>query len=538
MAEPPSLEEVMAAIKQLNNTASGNCQVTAPMLKFGGTAVAMELHQIITAAWREGKCPRSWKEAILTYLWKGKGCKLLTDNYRGISLLSVVGKVYTNIIIARLKPILEPTLHEAQSGFRPTRGCPDQLFTIRRLNELSKAGRVPLFAAFVDYKKAFDSVNRAAMWTLLRSRGVDPHLVDIIEDLYDGCSGEVMVQGYKSKKFAMKTGVRQGCALSPLLFNLFIDHIARNSFTNELEDLGFPVATEINGLLNTPGNPRSHPLAEHMRITFLLYADDLVIVSHSKDGLTKLLKSLQQTSADWGMTINYKKTQAMLFHPLSASSELPSPIKLNGGPEAVTAFVSTFPYLGNTLTPDNSLDNEIHRRIGMTKKACSDLSKLWKNHSISRPIKNLVFKAIIPATLLYGCETWALTPQQTQSLDVALHDCLRMSLNISRADRIRNEEIRRRCQHPDILTITRSQRLRFLGHIARRGDERYIKQMLFASHTPLTKGNPKHGRTIIECFKEDLEAVNIGADWFNQCQHRGAWRATIHDLLEDSSLPN
>lgn len=532
---PPTLIEVMAAIQHLKNTAAGNCTVTASMLKFGGNALAEELLHIISAAWKESKCPKSWKEAILTYIHKGKGSKLQPDNYRGISLLSVCGKVYTNIIIARLKPVLEPSLHEAQCGFRPSRGCADQLFSIRRLNELSAAGRAPLFAAFVDYRKAFDSVHRTAMWTLLRNRGVDPHLVDIIEDLYDGCSGEVLVQGHTSRKFAMKTGVRQGCALSPMLFNLFIDHIARCSFPAELEEMGFPIAYLPNGLLNTPGNPRAHPFAIHSRLSFLLYADDLVLVSYSKEGLSMLLKSLQTTSTAWGMTINYKKTQAMLFNPLSPSTELPSPISLNGGPEAQIVFVNTFTYLGNSLTPDNNLDAEIQRRIAMTRRACSDMSKLWKNHHIIRPIKNLLFKAIIPATLLYGCETWALSTQQTHTLDVALHDCLRMSLNITREDRVRNETIRERCQHPDITTITRSQRLRFLGHIARRDNDRFIKRMLFASHTPLARGNPKATRTLIHCFKEDLEVVNRGADWYVECQNRGEWRAMIQELIKDTN---
>eukprot|EP00798_Chlamydomonas_sp_ICE-L_P006783 gene6783-biopygen2694 len=149
---------------------------------------------------------------------QGEEDKLLPDNYRGISLLSVCSKVYTNVLIDRLKPTIEPTLHEAQCGFRASRGCADQLFTMRRICELSKARRAPLFAAFVDYRKAFDSVNREAMWTLMAARGVDPHLVSLVKEMYNGYSGEVLIQGYRSRKFEMKTGVRQGCALSPLLY--------------------------------------------------------------------------------------------------------------------------------------------------------------------------------------------------------------------------------------------------------------------------------------------------------------------------------
>eukprot|EP00798_Chlamydomonas_sp_ICE-L_P000111 gene111-biopygen3417 len=193
---------------------------------------------------------------------------------------------------------------------------------MRRICGQSKAGRALLFVAFVDCCKAFDSVNREAMWTLMAARGVDPDLVSIVKDMYNGCSGEVLVQGYRSRKFEMKTGVRQGCALSPLLFNLFMDHLVRSSFSLEDVQLGFPIASGMNGLPNTPANPRSHPQATTHCITFLMYPDDLVLLSYSKDGLTK---SLETTTGTWGMSINYKKTKAMHFHPLSSSPSHPTP---------------------------------------------------------------------------------------------------------------------------------------------------------------------------------------------------------------------
>eukprot|EP00798_Chlamydomonas_sp_ICE-L_P023886 gene23886-biopygen18395 len=157
-ASTPTIEQVMKAIQKLKNTAPGNCAVTAQMLKLGGHAVASRLHKVISVTWASGRCPQSWKEATLTYIYKGKEDKLLPDNYRGISLLSVCSKVYTNVLIDRLKPTIEPTLHEAQ-------------------------WRAPLFAAFVDYRKAFDSVNREAMWTLMAARGVDPHLVSLVKEI-------------------------------------------------------------------------------------------------------------------------------------------------------------------------------------------------------------------------------------------------------------------------------------------------------------------------------------------------------------------
>eukprot|EP00798_Chlamydomonas_sp_ICE-L_P007094 gene7094-biopygen16916 len=147
----PTIQQVMKAIQKLKNTAPGNCAVTVQMLKLGGNAVASRLRKVISVTWESGRCPQSWKEATLAFIYKGKEDKLQQDNYRGISLLSVCSKVYTNVLIDRLKPTIEPTLHEARCGFRASWGCADQLFIMRRICELSKAGWAPLFAAFVDY---------------------------------------------------------------------------------------------------------------------------------------------------------------------------------------------------------------------------------------------------------------------------------------------------------------------------------------------------------------------------------------------------
>jgi len=144
-----------------------------------------------------------------------------------------------------------------------------------------------------------------------------------------------------------------------------------------------------------------------------------------------------------------------------------------------------------------------------------------------------VFKAIIPSTLLYGSETWALSEPLIQRLDVALHECLRMSLNISRADRVRNEDIRQRCNHRDIPSIIRENRLRFLGHIARRPDSRILKQMLFATHTPLAEGKPRQGgQTIIHTLRDDLQDTNMSPNWYLLAQDRTSWRADIRDALD------
>jgi hypothetical protein len=317
-----------------------------------------------------------------------------------------------------------------------------------------------------------------------------------------------------------------------MLFNVYIDHIARTAFTSaDMDAHGYPFASDINGHLSPPSAAQAFPRATPHRLPFLLYADDLVLLSSTKAGLKALLRRLEAVSTDWAMTINYAKTKCMHFHPLPSTSpllppSLPSPITLAHG---TTRFVETFPYLGTTLTPDGTLTAELSRRIGLTRAAFSQLSKLWAMHDVGIAVKMLVFKAIIPPTLLYGCEAWPLTTGEAHQLDVVLHDCLRSLLGIKRADCISNATIRKRCRdQPDATTMACKQRLRFLGHIARRLDHRFPKLLLFATHLPTVTAPPRSGgQTITSTLHKDLTTIRAQHNWYLNAQDKDAWLSML-----------
>ena len=146
----------------------------------------------------------------------------------------------------------------------------------------------------------------------------------------------------------------------------------------------------------------------------------------------------------------------------------------------------------------------------------------------------LVFKAVIPPTLLYGCETWALSADQTHKLDVVLHDCLRVVLGVRRGvDLISNAELRQRCCYQrDVATLTRKYRLRFLGHIARQQNTRFPKLLLFATHIPSVTARPRWGGEFLTgIYHDDLRAIGCYQNWFERAQARVLWRAMLEDKL-------
>ena len=142
-----------------------------------------------------------------------------------------MGKVYTAIIHDRIKALYERNCRENQAGFRVGRGCAEQIFVARQVVERRFAYNRHTVLVFVDFKAAFDSVHRMSLWKVLQSNGIPPKLINLVKSLYDEGLCAVRLPGPvgTSRQFKVKTGVRQGCILSPLLFNLAIDWVMRQT---------------------------------------------------------------------------------------------------------------------------------------------------------------------------------------------------------------------------------------------------------------------------------------------------------------------
>ena len=120
------------------------------------------------------------KEGYLTKLPK-KGDLISCFNYRGITLLSIPGKVFNRVLLNRMKDAIDPQLHEQQAGFRKNRSCTDQIATLHIILEQSLEWNSPLYIKFVDYEKAFDSVDRQTLWKLLRHYRIPEKITYIIQ---------------------------------------------------------------------------------------------------------------------------------------------------------------------------------------------------------------------------------------------------------------------------------------------------------------------------------------------------------------------
>ena len=246
------------------------------------------LTKICNKIWVTREWPTEWTQSLVITLPK-KGNLQKCQNYRTISLISHPSKVMLKILLNRLKPQAENIIAEEQAGFRSGRSTTEQIFNLRVLCERYLQHQQDLYHVFIDFKKAFDRVWHAALWDTMRKYNISSNLIRVIEHLYNRDTSAVLSNGIVGDWFRTTVGVRQGCLLSPTLFNIFLERI----MTDALDD--------HEGSVSICGRP----------ITNLRFADDIDGLAGEEEELINLVECLDRTSQAYGMEISAEKTKIM-----------------------------------------------------------------------------------------------------------------------------------------------------------------------------------------------------------------------------------
>jgi len=167
--------------------------------------------------------PEEWKRSIIMPIHK-KQDKLDWSNYTGISLLCHTGKIFSSVVLQRIRQRTEEVLSEAQAVFRLGRSTVNQIFTLRQLDEKYNQFSKQLFVCYIDFRKVSDSVWRKGLWTVMRHYGYTEKIVKILKNAYKDTFSTVRVGGSLTEWFKTVVGILQGDVLSPLLFAIFLDH--------------------------------------------------------------------------------------------------------------------------------------------------------------------------------------------------------------------------------------------------------------------------------------------------------------------------
>ncbi|KAI8506599.1 hypothetical protein Bbelb_160260 [Branchiostoma belcheri] len=521
---PPTIEELQKALKSLKSgKAPGVDGIPAEVLKHSGEVLHNELLWLYQRCWEDGAVPQDFKDAMIVTIYKRKGDRRDCGNSRGISLLSIAGKLLAKVALSRLQVISEEILPESQCGFRPDRGTTDMIFALRQLQEKAMEQRMGLYIVFIDFTKAFDSVGRDALWRILEKFGCPPRLLGVIKAFHTDMRATVTVDCEVSDFFQVLHGVKQGCILAPTLFALFLAAVIEEMSDDDLE--GIYIRTRSDGGLFNLARLKSqrHVLVKCIRE--LLYADDSALVAHTLDSIQRLLEKFAEAARAYGMTINIKKTE-VLYQPAPGKPHIPPQVLLDGTP---LAEAETFTYLGSTVSNDNSMDSEIDARRRAASAAFGRLKeRLWNVKSIQLNTKLNVYRAVVLSALLYGLEVSTLYARHVRQLSVLVQRHLRGLMGITWQDRISNVEVLRRAGMPAMeAMITRSQ-LRWTGHVIRMPEERLPRDLLYSE---LREGSRPRGRPRLR-YKDTLKR-RLGLAGISHQQletlaiDRAGWRAVV-----------
>ena len=374
-------EEISKAIFKLKcNKSPGLDNVSNNMLKSGHNMLLPSLHKLFNTCLSTGNYPKSWAEGFITPIHKAND---ITDpnNYRGISVTSAIGKLFNSILNNRLDSFLEKynIIDKCQVGFTKKARTTDHLFILKCILDeycSSKDGRV--YACFVDFQKAFDTVIHTGIKIKLLKTGVGTLFYNIIKRMYEISQSRVKVNNRVTDFFPIQLGVKQGDNLSPNLFKIFI---------NDLPSL----------LENTP----DPVILNDKPVNCLMYADDIILLSTTAEGLQAKLNILGMYCDDWCLTVNPQKTKVLIFNKAGRHIK-----KKFGYKEYTLECVQHYKYLGVYFSASGTFSfaqNELYKK-GL--KAFFKLQKDFLSMNPSLKTSIHVFDHTIKPILLYGCEIW------------------------------------------------------------------------------------------------------------------------------------
>ena len=329
-----------------------------------------------------GYFPEKWSEGYIVPIFK-KGDVNEVSNYRGITLLSTLGKLFTRILNNRLNNWAEEygIYIEAQAGFRKHMSTIDNVFVLNSLITHCINNKEHLYCCFVDFTKAFDYVERDILWYKLIKIGVRGQMLDIIKSMYNAIKSKVKSNNNVSEAFSCKIGVRQGECLSPFLFAMYV-----NDLGQELENNG------VNGID-----------IGMVKFLLLLYADDIVLFGKTPEELQKSLNILEEYCDKWKLTVNTMKTKIVVFRK---GGRLPANLHFVYKGKNID-IVSKFCYLGIVFTSGGSSFDTQKTLSGQALKAIFTLRKYLNSFTVVSPGHILdLFDKLITPILNYGSEVW------------------------------------------------------------------------------------------------------------------------------------
>ena len=516
----PTLREVKDAIKKLkNNKSAGKDGIGAELIKMGPGRLADCLHRVIVKIWDTEQLPEEWKEGVICPIYK-KGDKLECENYRAITILNAAYKVLSQIIFCRLSERAKDFVGTYQAGFVEGRSTTDQIFLLRLILQKFREYRIPTHHLFIDFKAAYDSIDREELWKIMHENGFPGKLIRMLKATMDGARCSVKISGAMSDPIESRKGLRQGDGISGLCFNIALEGVMRRAGLNDMR------GTIIN-----------------KSSQFICYADDMDIVGRTLEEVTKQYTALKREAEKVGLKVNVAKTKYLLAGGTETlRGSIGQSVTMDGD---VFEVVDEFIYLGSLVTSDNDCSREIRRRIIAGSRAYYGLHKTLRSGHLSRRTKCTMYETLIRPVVLYGHETWTMLEEDLQALEVFERRVLRTIFGGVRENgvwrRRMNHELMQLYGKPSIRKVAKAGRARWAGHVARMPDKPDVRQpnrkinpvklVLNSNPSGLRRPGRQPARWL-EQVEQDLESVGVSdRTWRQAAQDRVQWQRIWKQLM-------
>lgn len=410
----PEAEEVKKVIKRMKNgKCKGSDNIYAEQIKSNTSATLISLIiMLLTLVWNVLTTPKSWLHSILTCLYKNKGNKMDPSNYRGLSITATLSKVFTAVIIERLKPVYEAILMPNQFCFRSNKSTTDAIYVLRNIIDNSSD---ELYCCFLDLKAAYDWINRDILFKVLEYRTGLPTLVKLLKCIYVGTTAAIR---YSDRAFATISGCRQGGLESPCLFNIFLDFVMRwalHKIKEAITDAGVEIQYAIPSQCSTRSQRMEFPLRGDTRITHLSYADDIVFFCKTQEELQRMLTILDEEFNRFGLMISPSKTKTMSFN---TPTDVSIPESLVTIRDIAIENVTSFCYLGHVISSEEQDHSAlVIQRIASAHSKFNDLKQVLTDRRIWLKTRVKFLTACVRSRLTFSVQACLLKAAELNKLE-------------------------------------------------------------------------------------------------------------------------
>ena len=382
-------KSLKAAIKKLkNNKSTGTDNIPGEFIKYGGCRVFKALLELLSMIKLTESMPNDWYEGIVKPIYKAGNHEDL-NNYRGITISSVIYKILVTIIESQVMDFVEHRnlLGEYQGAFRKDRRCEDNIFSLKGICTIRKSKKQKTYLAFMDISKAFDTIDRSKLFIHIWHQGIQDKVWRLIKMLYNKVDNRVIFGPIESDIYQVENGLKQGCVLSPTLFNLVMSDLE-----NKLSDQdGVSIqGTSIQGLY---------------------YADDIVLLAANDKGLQDMLHVANDFAESWGMQFNHKKSQVLIIGKRCSDKNW---ILGNSN----IAEVNSYKYLGVTINRQMKDNDHVTKNVASkVKRLKGHISYILAKHMDIKRISfgNTLYHKVVLPSLSHAAGIWFTPSKQCQS---------------------------------------------------------------------------------------------------------------------------